>query len=119
MADMLSRLSKFKTFVLRFKSKIKPIEDKMSSSETTSFSQNSLNEKNIESKEDNYRRDSFNDRFCDDFSEVLLQYLPLEDKLRLECVSKQFQRTVFQRQFELFINTFPDNKKIYLKISFL
>ena len=31
-------------------------------------------------------------------SEVILQYLPLKDKLRLECLSKQFQRTVFQKQ---------------------
>ena len=58
----------------------------------------------FESKEDNYRRDSFDDRFCDDLSEVILQYLSLEDKLRLECVSKQFQRTVFQRQYELYID---------------
>ena len=55
-------------------------------------------------KEDNYRRDSFDDRFCDDLCEEILKYLSLEDKLRLECVSKQFQRTVFQRQYELYIN---------------
>ena len=47
------------------------------------------------------RSDSFVDRFCDDLSEVILQYLPLKDKLRLECVSKQFQRTVFQKQNEI------------------
>ena len=71
----------------------------MSSSETTSDSQNShsLNEKKIDSKEDNYRRDSFDDRFCDDLCEEILQYLSLEDKFRLEYVSKQFQRTVFKR----------------------
>ena len=45
------------------------------------------------------RRDSFSDRVCDDLSEVLLQYLSLEDKLKLECVSKQFQRTIFQRHY--------------------
>ena len=44
------------------------------------------------------RSDSFDDCFCDDLCEVILQYLPLKDKLRLECVSKQFQRTVFQKQ---------------------
>ena len=58
----------------------------------------------FDSKEDNYRRDSFCDRFCDDLSEVILQYLSLEDKLRLQCVSKQFQRTVFKRQYDLFIH---------------
>ena len=45
------------------------------------------------------RRDSFSDRVCDDLSEVLLKYLSLEDKLKLECVSKQFQRTIFQKQY--------------------
>ena len=58
----------------------------------------------FQSKEDNNRRDSFDDRFCDDLCPEILQYLSLEDKLRLECVSKQFQRTVFQRQYELYIN---------------
>ena len=55
------------------------------------------------SKEVNYRRDSFSDRICDDLSQVLLQFLSLEDKIRLECVSKQFQRTVFQKQNELIL----------------
>ena len=111
MADIFSRLSKFKVFVLQFKSKIKPIEDNMSSSETTIVSQNSLNERNVESKENNYRRDSFDDRFCDDLSEVILQFLPFGHKLRLEFVSKQFQRTVFKRQYELYINTCPKDRK--------
>ena len=71
----------------------------MSSSETTTVSQN--NHSFYEIKEDIYRRDSFDDRFCDDLSEVILQFLPLKDKLRLECVSKQFQRTVFQKLYEL------------------
>ncbi|CAG2101732.1 unnamed protein product [Medioppia subpectinata] len=35
------------------------------------------------------------DRFGDDLYEVLLSYLSLEDRFRCECVSKQFQRTVF------------------------
>ena len=58
----------------------------------------------FESKEDNYRRDSFDDRFCDDLCEEILQYLYLKDKLKLEGVSKQFQRTVFKRQYKLDIN---------------
>jgi hypothetical protein len=44
-----------------------------------------------------YRRDSF-DRFCDDLCEEILQYLSLKDKIRFECVSKQFKRNVYQRQ---------------------
>ena len=52
----------------------------------------------VESNEDNYRIDSFDDRICDDLCEFILKYLSLEDKLRLECVSKQFQRTAFLSQ---------------------
>ena len=71
--------------------------------------------KKFESKEDNYRRDSFCDRFCDDLCEDILQYLSLEDKLRLECVSKQFQRTVFKRQNELYIHMSFEEQKMYFK----
>ena len=52
-------------------------------------------------RSDSQNRHSFSDRFCDDLCEVILQYLPLKDKLRLECVSKQFQRTVLQKQNEI------------------
>ena len=86
----------------------------MSSSETRSVSPNnlSLNER----KEDNYRRDTFEDCFCDDLCEEILQYLSLEDKLKLEGVSKQFQRTVFKRQNELYIKIEdPKEHKSYLK----
>ena len=69
----------------------------------------------FESKEDNYRRDSFCDRFCDDLCPEILQYLSLKDKLRMQCVSKQFQRTVFQRHYELYINTSKIDHKSYLK----
>ena len=77
----------------------------MSSSETTKDSQNNHSsiDGKVVTKEDNYRRDSFNDRFCDDLCPEILQYLSLEDKLRLQCVSKQFERTVFKRQYELYI----------------
>ena len=37
-------------------------------------------------------------------SEVLLQFLPLKDKFGVECVSKQFQRTVFQKHEVLYLN---------------
>ena len=77
-----------------------------------SQSSHSLNER----KEDNYRRDSFDDRFCDDLCEEILQYLSLEDKLRLQCVSKQFQRTVFQRQYELRIEVRGQKKYLINRI---
>ena len=54
-------------------------------------------------RSDSKNSHSFSDRFCDDLCEDILQYLPLKDKLRLECVSKQFQRTVFVKQFSLFL----------------
>ena len=70
----------------------------------------------FQSKEFNYRRDSFDVRFCDDLSIEVLQYLSLEDKLRLQCVSKQFQRTVFKRQSELYINLWDSEEhKKYLE----
>ena len=47
-----------------------------------------------------YAKNSF-DRFGDDLTEELLQYLTLENKIRLECVSKQWQRCVFNKQFVL------------------
>ena len=37
--------------------------------------------------DDNFRRDSFENRVCDDLCEVLLQFLPLKDKFKFECVS--------------------------------
>ena len=39
------------------------------------------------------------DRFGDDLTELILQYLTFEDKVRLECVSKQWRRLVFNKQF--------------------
>ena len=56
---------------------------------------------NNDNNYDEYSRDSFSHRICDDLCEVVLQFLSLEDKIRFECVSQQFQRTVFQRQNEM------------------
>ena len=39
------------------------------------------------------------DRFDDRLTEEMLQYLTFEDKVRLECVSKQWRRLVFNKQF--------------------
>ena len=50
-----------------------------------------------------YGKNSF-DRFGDDLSEVLLNYLSFEDKIGLECVSKQFQRHICSNQTELVLN---------------
>ena len=85
----------------------------------------------FKSIEDNYRRDSFDDRICNDLCEVILKYLSLEDKLKLECVSKQFQRTALipqrflefdisrkSEELEQLLKKFPNiNKILLLKIS--
>ena len=60
------------------------------------------------------RRDSFDDRFCDDLTELVISYLPIEDKFRLQCVSKQFQNLIFNKIFVLNIDT-DDNDKNNLK----
>ncbi|XP_054161708.1 uncharacterized protein LOC128959729 [Oppia nitens] len=41
------------------------------------------------------------DRFGDDLAELILRYLSLEDQLRLECVSKQFQSSGIQQQTDI------------------
>ena len=46
------------------------------------------------------------ERFGDDLSELILSFLPITDKLRYECVSKQFQRLVFNKQHVLDIHVF-------------
>ena len=53
-----------------------------------------------------YAKNSF-DRFGDDLTELIVSYLWFEDKVRLECVSKQWRRLVFNKQFviELMINS--------------
>src|SRR5215510_10343235 len=45
-------------------------------------------------------RDSF-ERFGDDLSQVVVSYLPFEDRFRCQCVSKHIQRTVFTTQTDL------------------
>ena len=50
------------------------------------------------------------DRFGDDLTEEVLQYLTFEDKIRLECVSEQWQRCVFNKKFVLDTNYPRDNR---------
>ena len=55
-----------------------------------------------------YEKDSM-DRLGDDLTEEVIQYLTFSDKVRLECVSKQWMRCVFNKQFvieitEQFVN---------------
>ena len=52
----------------------------------------------INSDINGYRKDSM-DRLGDDLTEEVIQYLTFEDKIRLECVSKHWQRCVYRKQF--------------------
>ena len=61
-----------------------------------------------------YSKNSF-DRFGDDLTELILQYLTFEDKIRLECLSKQWQRCVYQRQFVITIALYNFGCKNSLK----
>ena len=63
------------------------------------------------------RRQTFEERICDDLSEVILQFLSLEDRFRLECVSKQFQRTVYKGQVMIGLPYYfyPHNEEIQFK----
>ena len=74
-------------------------------------------EESLKSIEDNYRRDSFDDRVCDDLCEVILKYLSLKDKLKLEFVSKQFQRTVFNSQSKQYLILSPKSDKHLEKLK--
>jgi hypothetical protein len=68
----------------------------------------SINNKN---NEISLKRDSFSDRVCDDLCEVLLSYLSFEDKIRFECVSKQFQRYLYNKQNSLEIDEYYARRK--------
>ena len=55
-----------------------------------------------------YPKDSI-DRFGDDLTEEVLQYLTFIDKARFECVSKQWQRCIYKKQTVLEIPFISDN----------
>ena len=50
-----------------------------------------------------YERDSM-ERFGDDLTEQVMQYLTFTNKVKFECLSKQWQRFVFNKQTELDLN---------------
>ena len=57
----------------------------------------------VETNGRQWSADSF-DRFGDDLCEVLLSYLSFEDKIRLQCVDKQWNRLVFNKQTALIVS---------------
>ena len=54
------------------------------------------------------------DRFGDDLTELILSFLWFEDKIRLECVSKQWKRCVFQRQVFIKIGSDSNTSMNYI-----
>ncbi|CAG2104462.1 unnamed protein product [Medioppia subpectinata] len=61
------------------------------------------NEDNYTQQTQIYAKNSM-DRFGDDLCALLVSYFPLEYRFRYECVSKQFQRTVFGSVVDIRIN---------------
>ena len=65
-----------------------------------------------------FAKDSF-DRFGDDLTEVILQYLNIDDKFRFECLNKRIRTLIFNRQYELGIYIpFKSLEVQYLPIIF-
>ena len=69
--------------------------------------------KNLTTRSVTHMKQSFEERICDDLCEQLLRYLSFEDRFRLESVSKQFQRTIFNQQLILDL----DNNKLSFNIN--
>ena len=61
----------------------------------------------------NDRKSSF-DRFGDDLTQLILNYLPTEDKFRFECLSRVIRNNIFNKQTRLVISSNeakkPDSK---------
>src|SRR5690349_4260058 len=90
--------------------------DEMSDNRTKS--DNRVDERDVDSSEDNnqtivafnrqmntlkiseevMRSKSSFDRFGDDLTEVILSYLPFDNKFRFECLSKQIQSLIYSKQ---------------------
>ena len=52
---------------------------------------------------DSYYVNSF-DRFGDDLCQLILTYLPLIQKIRFQCISKQWKSLIFNKQKILYLN---------------
>jgi hypothetical protein len=76
------------------------------------------NQLSANNKEFDSNRESFSGRICDDLCEVLLSYLSFEDKIRFECVSKQWQKVIYNKQYYVEIDEFMFKNKNTLNNSF-
>ncbi|CAG2106215.1 unnamed protein product, partial [Medioppia subpectinata] len=96
--DLMARSAKLKCIRLRVRNMTQEVTQMMTSVETTDDG----NEDHIQHPKI-YAKNSM-DRFGDDMCGLILSYLSLEDRFRCECVSKQFQRTVFESVVDIDIN---------------
>ena len=65
-----------------------------------------------------YRKDLM-DRFGDDLTEEVLQYLKFEDKVRLECVSKQWRRLVYNKQFGIEFSSYTSKNNLRRLVRYI
>jgi hypothetical protein len=67
-----------------------------------------------EKSSNGYYFDSF-DRFCDDLCQLLLSYLLVSDKIRYECVSKQWQQLIYNKQNKVVFTFYGQNERDSVK----
>ena len=107
--ELISIINQMKENENQMKEKIFLLETKLNQNENESKKYKSKKRLKSSGSEaldrQTVNKKSFSDRICDDLCEEILQYLSLEDKLKLEGVSKQFQRTVLKKHYELIIET--------------
>ena len=85
-------------------------EDIDETSDETMDCQEMTSKLNIKDEKKVYAKDSM-DRFGDDLTEEIIQYLTFRDKVRLEFVSKQWRRLLFYKQFAIdLLNDFEESK---------
>lgn len=60
-----------------------------------------------------YRRDSFEDRICDDLCELILSFLDFGDKINFQWVCPQWRRLIFSKHTEISLMPF-----VYRSIEF-
>ncbi|CAG2102113.1 unnamed protein product [Medioppia subpectinata] len=120
-SDLLSRSPKLKTIEVMIEGEVQQFSKSLYSRHITQqmkYKKTSLattddGNEDISQQPQIYAKDSL-DRFGDDLCQLLLSYLSLEDRFRLECVSKQFQRTVFTSVVDITL-THRKFKKHYKK----
>ncbi len=77
------------------------------------LSQNLKRQKLIEKE---LKRSLFDHRINEDLCQYIISYLSFEEKIKFECVSKQWQRLIYKQQNTLIINDIPTFDSNRLKL---